>query len=261
MRSIITILLLFDFFSDKAFCQDSLNYKSKWQTKPNYGINFPITKLLDGRIPDNLFEYADNSTYWQVLSATYFFHKHWGLELNIQGMTSRNISKRADNFSNIMKSEYADNFYVKPSTGASYDDFNPIVGNFERGFIGLIYRYEKKRFFIYPKFSFGVSSFYTDWGRAILKQKNSNNLIQIEYDSGKRPNDHFIIATSTSFGYKLSKRFYLNIDLMTSYYKTDITFTKEITDLITKNSTIENIRYKKEIYTLSIGGGLIFVIR
>lgn len=261
MRSIFTIFLFFSFFSDKAYCQDSLNYKSKWQTRPSYGVNIPITKLLDGRIPDNMFEYGDNSTYWQVLSVSYFFHKHWGLEFNFQGMTAGNISKRADNFSNAMKSEYEDNYYVTPSTGASYDDFNPFSGNFERGFIGLIYRYEKKRFFIYPKFSIGVSSFYTDWGEAILKQKNSNNLIEVSYDSGKRPNDHFIMATSSAFGYKLTKRFYLNIDLMTSYYKTDITFTKKITDLNTNISTSEDIRYNKDIFTLSIGGGLIFVIR
>ncbi|MEO8147592.1 MAG: hypothetical protein ABI723_08150, partial [Bacteroidia bacterium] len=261
MRSIFISALFWGFFSVNSYCQDTLNYKSKWQTRPNYGINILITKLLDGRIADNLFEYGDNSTYWQVLSVSYFFHKHWGLEFNFQGMTAGNISKRADNFSNAMKSDYEDNYYVTSSTGASYDDFNPFSGNFERGFIGLIYRYEKKRFFIYPKFSIGVSSFYTDWGKALLKQKNSNNLIEVSYDSGKRPNDHFIVATSTALGYKLSKRFYLNIDVMTSYYKTDITFTKKTTDLNTNISTSEDIRYDKDLFTLSIGGGLIFVIR
>ncbi|WP_221390569.1 hypothetical protein [Dyadobacter sp. NIV53] len=261
MRNIFIIFLLFGFFSDKAYCQDSLNYKSKWQIRPSYGVNIPITKLLDGGIPDNMFKYGDNSTYWQVLSISYFFHKHWGLEFNFQGMTAGNISKRADNFLNAMKSDYEDNYYVTSSTSASYDDFNPFSGNFERGFIGLIYRYEKKRFFIYPNLSIGVSSFYTDWGNAILKQKNSNNLIEVTYDSGKQPNDHFILATSTAFGYKLSKRLFLNIDFMTSYYKTDITFIKKMTDLNTNISTSENIRYNKDIFTLSIGGGLIFVIR
>jgi len=261
MQNIFISILLLGFFSESSYCQDSLNYKSKWHTRPNYGVNFPITKLLDGRIPDNLFEYGDNSTYWQVLSVSYFFCKHWGVEFNFQGMTAKNIYKRDEIFIDAMKSEYKNNYYVTPSTGANYDNFNAFSGNFERGFIGLIYRYEKKRFFVYPKFSIGVSSFYTDWGNAILKQKNSNNLIEVSYDSGKIPNDHFIMATSAAFGYKLSKRFYLNIDLMTSYYKTDITFIKKMTDLNTNISTSENIRYNKDIYTFSIGGGLIFVIR
>jgi hypothetical protein len=261
MRNIFISVLFLSIFSISSYCQDSLNYKSKWQTRINYGINIPITKLLDGRITDNLFDYGDNSTYWQVLSISYFFCKHWGVESNLQGMTANNINKRDDVFINAMQSEYKGNYYVTPSTGASYDDFNGPNGNFIRGFIGLIYRYEKNRFFLYPKFSIGFSSCDIDWGNAILKQKNSNNLIKVSYDSGKRSNDQFITATSAAFGYKFSKRFYLNIDLMTSHYKTDITFTKKITDLNTTISTSEYIRYNKDIFTLSIGGGLIYVIK
>jgi len=262
MRNIFVTILFFGIYSGHSFCQDSLNYKSKWQTRPNYGINVPITRLLDGgRIPDNLFEYGDHSTYWQVLSVSYFFHKHWGIAINFLGMTGKNISKRAEAFLADMNSEYENNYYVTPSTGASYDNFNPISGNFERGFIGLIYRYEKKRLFIYPKISIGVSSSYTDWGKAILKQKNSNNLIEVSYDSGKRPNDHIIMAASAAFGYKLTKRFYLNSDLMTSYYKTNITFNKKTTDLNRNVSTSESFKYIKKVFTLSIGTGLIFVIR
>lgn len=261
MKSIFTTILLLCLYTGYSNSQDSLNYKSKWQIRPNYGVNIPITKILDGRVSDNLFEYDDNSSYWQVLSIAYFFHKHWGVEFNFQGMTSNNISKRADVFLNIMKSEYGNNYYVTPSTGASYDDFNPFSGNFERGFIGLIYKYEKKRFFIYPKFSIGVNSFYTDWGKAILKEKNSNNLLKVSINSGKRPNNHLMVAASAALGYKLTKRFYLNFDLMTSFYKTNITFTKSITDLNTNISTIESFEYKKNVLTLSVGAGLIFVIK
>lgn len=261
MRSAIVILFFLAVVAGKLFCQDSLNYQSKWQTRPNFGINFPITNLLDGRTTDYLFEYGDNSMYWQILSVSFFFHKHWGVEFNFQGMTAENVSNRVDNFSSAMNTEYEENYFVKTSTSSLYHDFNPIGGHFERGFIGLIYRMEKNRIFIHPKFSIGVSSFQTDWGQIILKEKNSNNVIEVFFDSGKRPNDHFVLATSMAFGYKLTKRLYFNLDLMTSYYKTDITFTKNITDLHTNQSTSENFRYNKNIYTLSVGGGLILVIK
>lgn len=261
MRNIFNLVLFLGFFIGNSYCQDSLNYKAKWQTRPNFGVNIPITKLLDGRIPGNLFEYGDNSIYWQVLTVSYFFHRHWGVDFNFQGMTSKNITKRADIFSEAMRLEYQGNYYVTPSTGASYNFINPFGGNFGRGFISLIYRYEKKRLFIYPKFSIGVNSIYIDWGEALLKQKNSNKLLKVSYESDIRPKDNFIMATSASFGYKLSKRFYFNLELMTSYYKTHITLTKKITDLNTTISTNEDIEYNKDIFTISIGGGLIFVIK
>lgn len=261
MQKNFIICLFIVNFSNLVYSQDSLNYKSKWLTRLNYGVNVPITKLLDGRITDNLIEYEDNSSYWQALSILCFFNKNWGVEFNFQGMTSGNISKKANNFSSDIKSDYENLYYVTASTGAIYFDCNPISGNFVRGLVGLIYKYEKNRLFLYPKFSIGVNSFSTAWGKAILKQKNSNNLLEVSLDSDKRHNDNFTIATSLAFGYKLSKRTYLNFDLMASHYKTDITFTKKITDLNTMNSKIDNMHYKKDIITLSIGGGIIFEIK
>lgn len=256
----IAIIFLFA-GTEQAYCQDSLYHKWRLQTRVNFGVNIPMTTLLSGQVTDDLFEYRDNSMYWQVLSISYFFHKNWALDFNFQGMTSRNISKRADNFLNSMQSEYENNYYVMPSTGASYSSFNPVGGNFSRGFIGLMYRHEKRRWFLYPKFAFGVSSFHTDWGSAILKQKNANTIIRVSYDTGERPNDHIIWAGSAIFGYKLAKKFYFNVDLMTSYYKTNITFVKETRDLATNISSVENMDYKKNIFTLSLGGGLVYVIK
>ena len=261
MKNIFITLLFLGLLIESSYCQDSLNYKSKWQIRPNYGINIPITKLLNGSILDNLFEYGDNSTYWQVLSISYFFRRHWGVEFNFQGMTSGNIAKRADKFMDAMKSEYKSDYYVTPSTGASYDNFSLLAVNFNRGFIGLIYRYEKNRLFFYPKFSIGITSFYTDWGKATLKRKNSNNVIEVSYDPSNIPNGHFVVATSAAFGYKLTKKIYLNMDLMASYYKTDITFTKKITDLNTAISRSEKMEYIKNVFTVSIGAGLIFLLK
>ncbi|MFN6377783.1 MAG: hypothetical protein ACK4WD_00805 [Flavobacteriales bacterium] len=261
IRYILGAYILFGLVTAKTYCQDSLNYKSKWQTRPNYGVNIPITKLLDGRITDNLIEYSDYSNYMQVLSVAYFFHKRWGVEFNFQGNKARNNSSRAINFSNTIKSEYDNNYFVSTSTSGNLDRDNSILGNSDRLLLGVIYRYEKIRFFIYPKLSLGVSSFRTDWGNATLKQRNSNNVLEVSYSSGNRANDHFTVAPSIAFGYKLSKRVYLNFDVMASYYKTDLTFIKEIKDLNTESTTTESFAYRKDIFTLSIGGGLIIVIK
>jgi len=255
ISAVFTILMI------SSYSQDSLIYRSKWQTHLSVGVIIPITKLLDGNVTDNLIEFDDQSYYLQFISVSYFFHKHWGVEFNYQGCSSNQISTKGNNFIQSMKSEYGEEYFVSPSTGATIDNYNIISGNFDRGFIGIIYRFESNHIFFYPKFSLGVTSFYTDWGMVFLKEKNSNGVTKVSYTSGNRPNDNFIIAPALSIGYKLSKRFSISADLQTSYYKTDITFVKTTSDLFTGLSVDEQNEYKKNIFNFSLGMGILFTIK
>jgi hypothetical protein len=262
------IALIFFVFSDSyLFGQETSDwgYDSKWQVRPSIGLNVPLTKLFNSTATDNLIDYHDGTTYYlQVLAVSWFFHKHWGVEFNYQGSSSNRIAgqKRGKRFSERIQNEYQDGYFVTPSSGAFYGDENIISGNVERGLIGIIYRKELDRFFIHPKFAIGVTSFYTDWGNATLKEKNSNTLLQVNYSTGERPNDHFTTAASLIMGYKLSKRIFWNFEIMTSYYNTNFTFTREIIDLTTGVSAItEYSKYKKDIFTLSLGTGLIIVLK
>jgi hypothetical protein len=257
MSKFNSIFFIIFFQSFSSFCQDDLHYKSKWQIKPTYGFNFPLSSLLSGEVTDNLIEYDDKANYLQLISVSYFFKKHWGVEFNYQKNNSKNTSKRIDSFLSLTKAEYESNYFVTPSTGASYGE----KGNIERGYFGVIYRIENKYFCIYPKLSIGVTSFYTDWGTAYLKEKNTNRVILIDYSSGKRPNDHLTFATSASFGLKLSKRIALNIDVLSSYYKTNIKFLKTTNDLFNGQKSISDFTYKRNIFNLSIGTGLIITLK
>lgn len=255
------------FINSHLLGQDTTNwgFKSKWQVRPSVGLNIPLTKLFNGTATDNLIDYYDGTTYYlQVISASWFFHKHWGVEFNYQGSFSNKITgqKRDSKFSKILENEYQNQYFVTPSSGAFYGDDNIIVGNIERGLIGIIYRKEFNKFLIHPKFAIGVTSFYTDWGNATLKEKNSNTLLKVTYSTGGRPNDHFTTATSLIVGYKFSKRIFWNLEIMTSYYKTNFTFTKEIIDLTTGQKTVaEYSKYRKDIFTLTLGTGLIIVLK
>jgi hypothetical protein len=262
----LLMLFFLVIFSFGVYGQDSLAYKSKWQTKLLFGANIPMTKLLQAMETDCLFRYDDKSYYWQILSISYFFHKHWGLEFNYQAGTSSRIRKRNDNFIADMQSQYSGNYYVNAGTGAAgdkYNDFNFFYGygDIERAYLGVIYRFETNRMYVYPKFAIGVTSFNTDWGSAYLKEKNSNIESKVYYSSGKIPNDLFTLAPSVSFGYKISKQFYLNADIMFSYYKTNIVYEKEFTNLYTNEKTVAYFDYKRGISTLSLGAGLIFIIQ
>ena len=209
---------------------------------------------------DYLLQYDDHYFFWQPISISYFFHKHWGLEFNFQIGQSQRIRKRADNFKAGVQSEYSGKYYVHSTTGAS-DDYFFLDGNIQRGYLGLIFRFETPKMYVYPKLSIGVTSFYSDCWRASLKEKNSNNEYKISFSSGKIPNDYFTFVPSVSFGYKLFHRLYLNADIMLSYFKTDIVFEEEFLNLYTKEKTVKYFDYKKDIFSLSFGGGLIYIMR
>lgn len=260
MKKLIVILLFLNLLNF-TFAQESSNTYSKWYLKPATGINIPITNLFSGEITDNLFKYDDNSYYWQILSATYFFSSKWGIEFTYQTGHSQNISGRAARFNMELEEKYGDNYFVSPSSGAQYDNFSFIGGSIEKGYLGLVYRLEKPKYIILPKFSIGVTSFYTDWGSADLKEKGTNTVYKLSYDSGKRPNDHFILAPSITFGYRLSKRIIASIDLLYSFYKTDIEFVEELRNTFTDEVLTETIDYKKNIHTLTVGMGLIIELK
>jgi hypothetical protein len=243
-----------------SYSQRPVAYTSRWQTKPTFGFNIPITTLAENQITDYLLDFDDRTVYWQIISATHFFHKHWGIEFNFQASASKRTLQREDKFIQALTAEYGNNFFIFPSTGSSYDKFNVIGGDIERGYLGVIYRIESNRFFIYPKVAVGVTSFFSDYGSAFLKEKNSNKVVKLMYSFDKRPNDHLSVAASASFGYKFTRRIFLNVDAATSYYKTNVTFLKSITDQTSGQEILEDIRYKKDIFTLSLGAGLIIVI-
>lgn len=256
LASSILVLL-----TSAVYCQDSLRYQSKWQVRPSFGITIPLTNLLKGDETDYLMAFDDQLYYCQVLSASYFFHKHWGVEFDFQISSSSSIRHRDDKFTRYVQSEYGNDYYVSPSTGANFDDSNVLSGDIQRGYLGLVYRLESNRFFIYPKFLIGVTSFYTDWGKAYLKEKNSNRVVMLHYSPSRMPNDHFTIASSVTAGYKLTKRVFLSVDVLASHYKTDITFVKTTTDLNSGETLREENAYKTNVFSLAVGAGLIIVIK
>lgn len=248
-------------FSGKTNAQESPAYQSKWQTTAMVGINFPGSKLLQGIEYDNLVGYNDNSYYWQLLSISYFFHRHWGAELNYQGCASDRIRKRNDIFQSNINSKYKDKHYISSTGIAVSDDVNIILGDFSRGHFGVIYRYETDKFYLYPKLSIGVFSFETNWASAYLKEKGSNRQYKYRYSTGEKPaKDYFSMASTLSFGYKLHSRIFLNAELMCSYFKPDFTYERIFEDLYTKESITDTYTYRKNIFSFSAGLGLRVII-
>jgi hypothetical protein len=248
-------------FSFSVYGQDSRAYQSRWQTRFLAGANIPITGLLQGAETDYLLVYDDNSFSWQVLSLTYFFHQRWGVDFSFQHLTSSSSQLRRirdDSFAASIQARVGENYYVLDARAALDRVF---LNDFARGFLGIVYRFETGRFYAYPRFAIGLTRFHTDVGSADLKRKNSNITYRLHYTSNEVFAHNFTLAPSISFGYKLTNRLFLNADIMFSYFRPNIVYEKTRTNLFTNRSTVERFNYRRGVSSLSLGAGLIFVIR
>ena len=243
-----------------AYSQDSLRYNTRLQVNPSFGFNIPLTTLLKGDVTDPLLRVNDHYHYLQV-SLSYFFNKHWGLTFDYRAGFSKSIGKKGDQFTELLQSQYAKDYYVTSYFPGGSDTDPKFLGQIQQGYLGAIYRLEWNHFFIYPKLAIGITSFYTDWGQVYLKQKNANDVINIQYWPNKMPHDQFAFAASTSMGYKISKRVFINLNVLSSYYKTNITYTQTTTDLNSGQSATDIITYKRGLLSLGLGAGLIIVIK
>ena len=240
-----------------CFCQDSIQYKSKFQWKSMVCNNFPLKKMAKGAITDNLNSYSDNSVSWQALSFTYFFSKHWGVDANFQlgGSSTHQYSPNID----INNQSYPkiNNYYI--SSNNNYWTQNPPLCDFNRVNLGIIYRLEKDKFVIYPKLSLGLTSFSTYSATEYLKQKNANDILQLDYVPNKSFSvTDFTVSASTTVGYRIRKRLIIFLDLTASLFRPDLSYSASITDLNTgiKSSTW-NYGYKNDVSGLSLGTGII----
>lgn len=243
-----------------AFGQEKTNSYSKFYLKPAGGINLPITKLLSGDITDNLIEYDDNTYYSQFVSGNYFFSPKWGVELTYQTAGSEKINNQNVDSNSALEKKYGDTYIVSWKSYANVHLF--MGGSIHKGYLGVVYRIEKPRFVIMPKFALGITSFSTHSKTVFLKEKNSNSIYELSFEPEKKVNDNFMLAPSVTFGYKFSKRIMANVDVQYSYFKTNIKYTEEKTNLFNEEkTTIQTIDYKKNIHTLSIGLGLIIQLK
>ena len=255
IRRPILIFFLFEILVCSAYGQDSLAYKSKWQVRFLTGGNIPITKLLQGNEIDYLFQYSDWSYSFQPLSVSYFFHKHWGADFKVRGGGSfKSDYRRTDDFIAKIQPMYGDNYFLSAEMDETEDTF-------VQSYIGVIYRLETNKFYVYPTLSIGQTIIPTNHWLTHLKEKNSNNEYNLFLSVKNKSSDSFFtVAPSVSFGYKLSKRVFLNADVMLSYFRPNFTFEKEFVNLYTKESTVEYFDYKKDIFTFGLGAGLIIAI-
>ena len=269
MYSKLLLFFVVLFSSTITLAQVPLKFRRKkkppeleWQIAPAVGIYLPITKLLKNQTADYLIGYDNHTHYYQFLAGNLFIGKHWGIAFNLRASTSSNISKRKGRFIQGVIDEYDDRYYADPATSANSNQGDFLSGTVMRGHLGVIYRVQAGRFFVHPQLAIGITSWYTSYGIAYLKEKGTNQYAMLSYQDREIPSDHFTPAASVAAGYRINKWLAVHAEVMGSWFKTNIVFDKVVRDLNSKDIlSREAFPYRENIFTISTGAGLLFSIR
>lgn len=239
--------------------QDTYN-PIKWVIRPSYGQTFGVNKTNFGFITDNLTTYASQTFYWQVISSTYFFN-NWGLEFSFMGNHNNQLNNRFEKFSNAVSKKYSDRYYITLRSGSEYSDFNIVGGSVERGSLGPVYKIEKNRTIFIFRALLGVTSFYTDWGSATLKEKGTNTILTLDWSADKVPKDFITLNPSFTVGYRFAKRFVIDLDINYWLYNLKFDYVETAKNLITDELASTTYHYKRLSNDLSFGIGFMIILK
>lgn len=259
MKTTLIFILLITAVVTRSIAQDYFSYRSSLHLKQSVGINLPITKLFKGIPTDQLIHHSNLSDYAQALSATYFWNKRWGATISFQVVSEYDYEDQ-DQFNQSVIDEFEKNYFITIHEIPNSRNFYPSGGDFNQVSTGVTYRIEKNRLFVYPKLSAIFNPIQTESKNINLKEKNSNNILTVKYDCGKKVSDYLSIAPSATFGYKITKWLYATADIQLAYSKPNIVYTKTTTSLVTNALSKEEIRYDQPLIGFSVGTGLTFAL-
>lgn len=254
MHRHVFIFLMVVLSAAQTYGQFSTPYSSRWQTRLSAGVNLPITKLLKGDVTDDLVGYNNRYAYAQFLTTSVFFKKHWGVDIGIQFDMSSGRNDKRNAFERGMEATYGDAYHV--TTSVSW----PVGRDITCFYLGAIYRFESERFLIYPMFSIGYTSFDVHAGTVLLKEKNTNTIVQKTYTPRKSSMSPFTLAPSVALGYRWLNRVAVHVDIGGSYFLSDIQYTKATKDLYTQVETTDTFTNQRPVFSLRVGAGVIVTI-
>ena len=260
MMKKISALIIGIFLAYGAQGQTQDSTFQKWYWQPNYGFNIPLSSFEQGGFTDYLMALSDQSQYWQLIQASYFWSPHWGIEAGVQANDSRAIFDRYQDFQDESQNEFGDQYFVDPIAGSEFTAFNFLTGNFQHGYLGIVYRKETIKWIWLPSFRMGLSSYQADWGQQLLKEIDANKVRTIRYQPDEINQDRFYVGLAFTAGYRIMKNLHLSLNSQFNYFQTNTLFEISDRDHITDETTRRFRRYNNNIYSLSLGIGLVVAL-
>jgi hypothetical protein len=174
---------------------------------------------------------------------------------------AQNPRNRHDQFVKDANLKYGNKYYTSISSSAVDDYLNDTSNPIVRGSLGPSYKIERNRLIFVGRMMVGIVSITNNSGRARLKEKGTNELLNIRWDSRHATKDCFSVHPSFTFAYRVSRRITFNLDLDSWLYKADITYKETITNAVSHNIATNRYRYSHLMNDVSVATGIMIIFK
>lgn len=258
-RLLLLLILLLVLKGTKIFAQPE--YKPiRFFYRPSVGAVFLTRSFPTKDVPSNLIGTAFHNIYFQPF-ALGFFYRNIGIEGQVMLSPALNSQNRRNHFAKEIGLKYGNKYYTSISSGSMDDYMNDNSDPIVRGSAGPSYKIERNSLVFVGRMMVGVVSITTDWGSVRLKEKGTNGLLNVHWDTQYPTKDCFSFHPSFTLAYRLSRRITFNLDLDSWLYKADVTYKETTTNAVSGNTTTSQYRYSHFMNDVSAGLGIMVIFK
>lgn len=213
------------------------------------GYSFLLNNLYVDPFIDQLNNFNQKGPLLNAFTLNWFLNSNLGVELKAYVLPGNESRNRKDVLQRMVEEQFGDHYYYSPAFtyGPYAGDDSPIfIGSF-----GLTYKIEKKRFTYIPGFHIGgidltaQPSYYK-----ILKEKDSNTMLRLDYRSLSNLSSSFTYGPEMSVMYRLNTIVGIKANLSYLAYKALINYERTVTDLAFQNKTVSYYKDEKTLHRI-----------
>lgn len=259
MNRLLLLLILLLGLKDVIFAQSE--YKPvRFFYRPSVGAMFPTRSFSTNDISGNLIGTQFQNLFFQPL-AIGFFGRNVGIEGQVTLSPARNPKNRHGQFVKDINQKYGSKYHTSIYSSAMADFLDNTSDPIVRGSLGPSYKIERNRLIFVGRMMVGIVSITNNSGRAQLKEKGTNELMSIRWDTQYPTKDCFSFHPSLTLAYRVRRRITFNLDLDSWLYKADVTYKETTTNAGTGDVTFKEYGYNYVMNDVSIGLGIMVVFK
>lgn len=216
------------------------------------GYSFLLNNLYVDPFIDQLNNFNQKGPLLNAFTVNWFLKNNLGLELKIYVLPGDENRNRKDVLQRMVEEQFGDHYYYSPAF--SYGSYSGKDSEIFIGSFGLTYKIEKKRFTYIPGFYIGgidlkaQQSYYK-----ILKEKDSNAMLRLDYRSLSDLSSGFTYGPEMSVMYRLNTIVGIKANLSYLTYNALINYERTVTDLAFENKTVSYYRGEKALHRIHAG--------
>lgn len=247
MKSIILIISCF--FVVNAMAQNKPLRKQRLIFSHGVGYSFLLNNLHVDPFIDQLNNFNAKGPLLNCFTVNWFLKNNLGVSFKAYVMPGTDKQDRNEVLHRMVEEQFGDHYFYSPAyTSGSYGgEDSPvfIIG------LGLNYKIEKGQFTCIPGFQIGGidlvarPSYYRT-----LKEKNSNTLLRLDYESLSETGSAFTYGPEIAIMYRLNTIVGIKANVSYLRYKALVNYERILTDLAFQQKSVNYYQHEKTLNRL-----------